>query len=152
MKKLFLTLVGICVSISAFAFNPFVEFQPVIAGNGTTMFNVQGGIRQEMMPNLGLSVGAGITEQWNFTTSPFIPIFVRGDYYIPTGSFKPFVSFDLGYAINTNKNSVGAVLVNPMVGLDFGKIYAAIGYDAYCWTAKGAGSSSMFNLKLGYKF
>lgn len=152
MKKLLLTLVGICASISAFAITPFAEFQPVVAGDGLCMFNVQGGIREEMIPNLGLSVGAGITQEWNFESSPLIPIFVRGDYNFNAGSLKPFVSFDLGYAINTNDTDHGAVVVNPMVGLNFGKVYAGIGYEALCWTAKHASASNMFNLKIGYKF
>lgn len=152
MKKLFLTLVGICASISAFAISPFVEVQPVIAGNGLCMFNVQGGVREEMLSNLGLSAGAGITQEWNFESSPLIPIFVRGDYQFNTGGIKPFVSFDLGYAINTNDTDHGAVVVNPMVGVNFGKVYAGIGYQALCWTAKHADASSMFNLKIGYEF
>lgn len=152
MKKLLLTLVGICATISAFAISPFVEVQPVIAGDGLCMFNAQAGIREEMVPNLGLSAGVGITQEWNFESSPLIPIFVRGDYNFNAGSVKPFVSLDLGYAINTNDTDHGAVVVNPMIGLNFGKVYAGIGYQAYCWTEKHADASSMFNLKLGYRF
>ncbi len=128
------------------------EFQPVVAGDGFCMFNVQAGIREEMVPNLGLSAGVGITQEWNFESSPLIPIFVRGDYNFKAGSVKPFVSLDLGYAINTNDTDHGAVVVNPMVGLNFGKVYAGIGYQAYCWTEKHADASSMFNLKIGYRF
>lgn len=153
MKKLFLTLVGIIAAASsAFAISPFVEFQPVIAGGHTCRFNVQGGIHEMMTKNIGLGAGIGITEQWNFDNGPLIPIFVRGDVSGRMGGFKPFFSLDLGYAINTEHTDCGAVLVNPMIGLDFGKVYAGIGYQALCWTPKHADATNCFNLKIGYKF
>lgn len=153
MKKLFLTLVGIVAAFSsAFAMNPFVEFQPVIAGGNTCRFNVQGGIHEMMTSNIGLGAGVGITEQWNFDNGPLIPIFVRGDISGKMGSFKPFFSLDLGYAINTENTDWGAVVVNPMIGLNFGKVYAGIGYQALCWTPKNASASNCFNLKIGYNF
>ena len=83
---------------------------------------------------------------------PLIPIFVRGDVSGRMGGLKPFFSLDLGYAINTENTDWGAVLVNPMIGLDFGKVYAGIGYQALCWTPKHADSTSCFNMKIGYKF
>ena len=153
MKKFFLTLVGLVATISsAFAITPFVEFQPVIAGGHTCRFNVQGGIHEMMTSNIGLGAGIGITEQWNFDNGPLIPIFVRGDVSGRMGGLKPFFSLDLGYAINTENTDCGAVLVNPMIGLDFGKVYAGIGYQALCWTPKHADSTSCFNIKIGYKF
>lgn len=153
MKKLFLTLVGLIASVSAaFALNPFLEFQPVVAGGNTCHFNIQGGIHEMMSKNVGLGAGIGITEEWTFSQGPLIPIFVRGDFSGQVGSFKPFVSLDLGYAVNTAATSCGAVVVNPMVGLNFGKWYGGIGYEALCWTPKYAGTTSMFNLKVGYNF
>lgn len=153
MKKLFLTLTGIVAAVSsAFALNPFVEFQPVIAGDHICRFNVQGGIYENMHPNIGLGAGIGITEQWNFDNGPLIPIFVRGDVHGNVGSFKPFFSLDLGYAINTENTDCGAVVVNPMVGLNFGKWYAGIGYQALCWTPKHADATNCFNMKIGYRF
>lgn len=152
MKKLFLALVGLMVSASAFALNPFLEFQPVIAGESTCRFNVQGGIYEDMVKNFGLGAGIGITEEWNFENGPLIPIFVRGNIHGSMGSFKPFFSFDLGYAINTENTDWGAVVVNPMVGLNFGKWYAGIGYEAFCWTKKHAGATNCFNMKIGYNF
>ncbi len=153
MKKFFLTLVGLVATISAaFAMNPFVEFQPVIAGGNTCRFNVQGGIHEMMTNNIGLGAGIGITEQWNFENGPLIPIFVRGDISGNMGSFKPFFSLDLGYAINTENTDWGAVVVNPMIGLNFGKVYAGIGYQALCWTHKNAGAANCFNMKIGYNF
>ncbi|MDE6340837.1 MAG: hypothetical protein K2K93_00830 [Muribaculaceae bacterium] len=153
MKKFLLSLVGIFAAVSsAFAITPFVEFQPVIAGGSTCRFNVQGGVHEMMTKNIGLGAGIGITEQWNFDNGPLIPIFVRGDISGQVGGFKPFFSLDLGYAINTENTDWGAVVVNPMVGLDFGKVYAGIGYQALCWTHDGAGATNCFNMKIGYKF
>lgn len=153
MKKLFLTLIGVIASVSsAFAMSPFIEFQPVIAGGNTCRFNIQGGIYENMLPNVGLGAGIGITEQWNFESGPLIPIFVRGDIHGQMGGLNPFFSLDLGYAINTEHTDCGAVVVNPMIGLNFGKVYAGIGYQALCWTQKHAGASNCFNMKIGYRF
>lgn len=152
MKKLLLTLVGIATSLSAMALNPFIEFQPVIAGGETCRFNVQAGIYEEMHSNIGLGAGLGITEQWNFNYGPLIPIFVRGDVHGNMGSLKPFFSLDLGYSINTENTDWGAVLVNPMIGLNFGQWYGGIGYQALCWTPKHAGTTNCFNMKIGYRF
>jgi len=152
MKKLFLGLVGILVSASAFALNPFLEFQPVIAGGGNCRFNIQGGIYEDMHPNVGLGAGIGITEPWNFESGPLIPIFVRGNFHGTISGLKPFFSLDVGYGINTENTDCGAVVVNPMIGLNFGKWYAGIGYEAFCWTQKHAGSTNCFNMKIGYNF
>lgn len=153
MKKLFLTLAGFIASVSAaFALNPFIEFQPVIAGGGTCRFNVQAGIHEMMTKNIGLGAGIGITEEWNFDNGPLIPIFVRGDVTGNMGGVKPFFSLDIGYAINTENTDWGAVLVNPMIGLNFGKWYAGIGYQALCWTPKHADATNCFNMKIGYNF
>lgn len=152
MKKLFVSLAVLLSSISCFAINPFLEFAPVIAGGNTCRFNVQGGIYEKMHPNFGLGAGIGITEQWSFDNGPLIPIFVRGDVSGKVGGLNPFFSLDIGYAINTENTSCGAVVVNPMIGLNFGRWYGGIGYEALCWTPKHADSTSCFNMKIGYRF
>lgn len=152
MKKLLLFAVGLLSTAGAFAMNPFFEFQPVIAGGSTCRFNVQGGITEAFHPNFNLAAGVGITEQWNFSNGPLIPIFVRGDVHGSFSGLKPFFSLDLGYAINTEYTDCGAVVVNPMIGLNFGKWYGGIGYQALCWTPKYAGTSNCFNMKIGYNF
>ncbi|MBD5187118.1 MAG: hypothetical protein HDS93_02735 [Bacteroidales bacterium] len=152
MKKLILTL---ALAISAFvanAVNPFLEFQPVIANSDNCSFNIQGGVKTKVHPNIDLGVGVGITEQWSFSNGPLIPIFARGEFSGRISKFKPFFSFDVGYEINTEDTHCGAVLVNPMVGLKFGNWYGGIGYLAHCWTPKHAGTSSNFALKIGYNF
>ena len=153
MKKFFLSLaLAICSFVSARAIEPFLEFQPIQAGGGFTAFNVQGGITGKVHPNIRLGAGLGITERWNFETSPLIPIFVRGQLEGRLGSLNPFFSFDVGYEINTEDTSWGAVLVNPMVGLKFDKWHFGIGYLGHCWTPENAGTTSTFNMKLGYSF
>lgn len=144
--------VALVAIFSASAINPFLEVQPIQAGDGLTAFNVQVGITEKVHKNVRLGAGIGMTERWNFNDSPLIPIFVRGQIEGTVGGFNPFVSFDLGYEINTNNTSYGAVLVNPMVGLQFGKWYGGIGYLGHCWTHDGAGSTSCFNMKIGYNF
>ncbi|MDE6296077.1 MAG: hypothetical protein K2M03_08445 [Muribaculaceae bacterium] len=153
MKKLILScIVAIAAVFSASAINPFVEFQPLQVGEGWTAFNVQGGVTAKVHPKIAVGGGIGITEKWNFNHAPLIPIFARGEYSTSFKGFKPFVSFDLGYEINTDSPKHGAVLVNPMVGLKFSRWYAGIGYLGHCWTADGASSTSTFNLKIGYNF
>ena len=153
MKKLLLTLaIAIAGAFSASAATPFLEFQPVQAGEHFTAFNFQGGVKAKVHPNIDLGVGVGITEEWNFDDGPLIPIFGRAEFSGRLGSLTPFFSFDVGYEINTEDTHCGAVLVNPMVGLKFGRWYGGIGYLGHCWTPKHAGSTSCINMKIGYNF
>lgn len=153
MKKTLLTLCMLLASFAtSFAASPFLEFQPLIAGSGTTSFNVQGGVMQQVHPAVAVGVGVGITEHWNFNEGPLIPLFARGEFSFKAKGLSPYVSMDLGYEINTEDSHWGAVLVNPMIGLKFGRWYGGVGYLAHCWTPKHASSSSNFNMKIGYTF
>lgn len=77
MKKLLLSTVLLGgAALSASAVSPFLEFQPVIAGDHYTAFNIQGGITGKVHPNIALGLGLGITEEWNFKHGPLIPISV----------------------------------------------------------------------------
>lgn len=152
MKKILLSIAALVAAVTASAMNPFFEVQPVVAGGGDCRFNVQAGIYEEMVPHFGLGAGLGITEKWNFNQGPLIPIFVRGDVHGTVNGLNPFFSMDLGYAINTENTDFGAVVVNPMIGLKFGPWYGGIGYEAFCWTKKHAGSTNCFNMKIGYNF
>lgn len=152
MKKVLLSLVLGAAAISASAVTPFLEFQPVQAGKDFTAFNFQGGIKGKVHPNIDLGVGVGITEKWNFDVAPLIPIFGRAEVSGRLGSINPFFSFDVGYELNTQNTDHGAVLVNPMVGLKFGNWYGGIGYLGHCWTQGHSGTTSCFNMKIGYNF
>lgn len=153
MKKLLLSLVlAITGALTASAVDPFLEFQPIQAGDGHVAFNVQGGIMTAVHPNINLGVGLGITEKWNFNSGPLIPIFARAEFSGRLRSLRPFFSFDIGYEINTDDTHWGAVLVNPMVGLKFGNWYGGIGYLAHVWTPRHASATSCFNMKIGYCF
>ncbi|MDE6559635.1 MAG: hypothetical protein K2K29_07090, partial [Muribaculaceae bacterium] len=145
--------IALCISaFTASAITPFLEFQPIQAGDDFTAFNFQGGIKGKVHPNIDLGAGIGITEKWNFDSSPLIPIFARGEFSGKLGSLSPFFSFDVGYELNTNDTDHGAVLVNPMVGLKFGSWYGGIGYLGHCWTQGHSHTTSCFNLKIGYNF
>ena len=153
MKKLLLTLTAaLGTMFCASAVNPFLEFQPLQDGGDLTAFNVQAGVTGKVHNNFRLGAGIGITEHWNFSEDPLIPIFVRGQIEGPVGEFNPFFSFDVGYEINTEDTGSGAVLVNPMIGLQFGKWYGGIGYLGHCWTGDGSGTTGCFNMKIGYNF
>ncbi|MBD5176301.1 MAG: hypothetical protein HDS25_05060 [Bacteroides sp.] len=152
MKKLLLSLALGLAAISASAVTPFLEFQPIQAGDDFTAFNFQGGFTGKVHPNIALGLGVGLTEKWNFDSSPLIPFFGRVDISGKMGSLNPFFSFDVGYELNTNDTDHGAVLVNPMVGLNFGRWYGGIGYLGHCWTQGHSGTTSCFNMKIGYKF
>lgn len=152
MKKLLIALVLGASALGASAISPFLEFQPVIAGDDHVSFNFQGGITGKVHPHIRLGAGVGITEKWNFDSAPLIPIFARAQFETTISRLKPFVSFDVGYEINTDNTHWGAVLVNPMVGLQFGRWYGGIGYLAHCWTPSGSGTTSCFNMKIGYNF
>ncbi|MDE7381207.1 MAG: hypothetical protein K2N03_03645, partial [Muribaculaceae bacterium] len=115
-------------------------------------FNIQGGFTSKVHKNISLGAGIGITEKWNFDQGPLIPMFGRAVVSGTVKGFKPFFSFDVGYELNTANTDHGAVSVNPMVGLNFGKWYAGIGYLGHCWTQGGHGSTSTFNMKIGYNF
>lgn len=152
MKKILLSCALGVAALSASAINPFLEFQPVQAGKHYTAFNIQGGIKTKVHPNIDIGVGVGLTEKWNFDVAPLIPIFARGEVSGSIAGLHPFVSFDVGYELNTENTDYGAVLVNPMVGLKFGRWYGGIGYLGHCWTQGGSGTTSCFNMKIGYNF
>ena len=152
MKKLLLAISLFLTGLTASAVTPFLEFQPVQVGDHFTAFNLQGGVKTAVHKNIDLGVGVGLTEKWNFDSSPLIPFFVRGEVHGRLGSLTPFVSFDVGYELNTNDTDHGAVLVNPMVGLKFGRWYGGIGYLGHCWTGEHSGSTNCFNIKIGYNF
>lgn len=153
MKKFLLSLViALSGALSASAVTPFLEFQPVIAGEDYVAFNFQGGFTGQVHPNIALGLGVGVTEKWNFEYGPLIPFFGRAEFSGRYRSIKPFFSFDVGYELNTENTDHGAVLVNPMVGLKFGRWYGGIGYLGHCWTGKHAGTTSCFNMKIGYCF
>lgn len=153
-KKVCLTIAALFAlsASAAYAAQPFLEFQPVQVGDGFTGFNFQGGVTTPIHPNISVGVGVGLTEKWNFDSSPLIPMFGRIEGSGTIGGLKPFFSFDVGYELNTNNTAHGAVLVNPMVGLKFTKWYGGIGYLGHCWTDKGAGATNCFNMKIGYLF
>lgn len=152
MKKFLLSLVLGISALCASAINPFVEFQPIQVGDHWTSFNFQGGLTVDVHPNIAVGAGIGITERWNFDVAPLIPIFARAEVGGKIGSFNPFLSFDVGYEVNTESTDAGAVLVNPMVGLKFNRFYVGVGYLGHCWTPKYAGSTNCFNMKIGYSF
>ncbi len=152
MKKILLSLALAISALTASAVTPFLEFQPVQAGDDYTAFNFQGGFTGKVHPNIALGLGVGITEEWNFKHGPLIPLFGRAEFSGRIGSLNPFFSFDVGYEINTDDTECGSVLVNPMIGLKFGRWYGGIGYLGHCWTQKGDGTTSCFNMKIGYCF
>lgn len=154
MKKVILSVAAaLGTMLSASAISPFIEVQPLQVGKGDfTAFNVQVGLMRKVHPNFSVGAGIGVTEQYDFNTSPLIPIFARGQLEGRFGSLSPFFSFDVGYEINTENTDWGAVLVNPMVGVRYGEIYGGIGYLGHCWTPEYSGSTSCFNIKLGYIF
>lgn len=152
MKKALLTLALAFSALCASAVTPFIEFQPVQAGKSFTAFNFQGGITGKVHKNIALGAGIGLTEKWNFDVAPLIPMFGRVDVSGRIGGLNPFLSFDVGYELNTQNTDYGAVLVNPMVGLKFGSWYGGIGYLGHCWTQGGHGSTNCFNMKIGYNF
>lgn len=152
MKKLLLTLIVACSAFAANALTPFAEFAPIIAGDNNPAFNLQAGISHKVHPILSVGAGVGITQSWNFSYGPMIPIFVRGQLEKSVGGLTPYFSFDVGYEINTANTDHGAVLVNPMVGLRFGKFYGGIGYLGHCYTGKYSGTGSNFALRLGMNF
>ena len=63
MKKLLLSLALGLAAISASAVTPFLEFQPIQAGDDFTAFNFQGGFTGKVHPNIALGLGVGLTEK-----------------------------------------------------------------------------------------
>lgn len=152
MKKLFVSLILGLAAFTASAITPFVEFQPIQAGKDYASFNLQGGVKGNVHSNIAVGAGIGLTQRWNFDVAPLIPIFARVEASGKIRGLNPFFSFDVGYEVNTANTDCGAVLVNPMVGLKFGRWYGGIGYLGHCWTPKYAGTTSCFNMKIGYEF
>ncbi len=137
---------------SALAISPFAEFQPIQAGKGWTAFNVQGGVTTAVHPVVNVGLGAGITERWNFTNGPLLPLFARCEVSTLLGRYKFFFSMDAGYEINTADTSCGALMLSPMLGFKFGKYYAGVGYLGHYWTPKHSGTTGTFSMKVGIDF
>lgn len=152
MRKIIVSIILAMGSLIANAISPFVEFAPIIAGGSDTSFNIQGGVSFKVHPNINIGAGAGFTQSWNFEYGPMIPIFVRTQAEHSFGNIAPYLSFDLGYEINTEETEYGAILVNPMLGVRIGRFYGGIGYLGHCYTASYMGTESNFVFRLGMKF
>lgn len=139
-------------SLVANAIDPFVEFAPIIVGDNAASFNIQGGITQKVHSNIRIGAGAGFTQDWNFEYGPMIPVFVRAQAEKSFGGITPYLSFDLGYEINTDSSEYGAILVNPMLGVEIGRFYGGVGYLGHCYTEGDGITGSNFVFRLGVKF
>lgn len=153
MKKYLCALAVLLVSLfSASAISPFAEFQPIQAGKGWTAFNIQAGVTTPVHRVVNVGAGVGITERWNFSHAPLIPLFARCEVFMPLARYKFFFSFDAGYEVNTDDTSCGAVMLSPMLGLKSGRYYAGVGTLVHCWTPKHSDSTATFCMKVGMNF
>ncbi len=152
MRKILIAMILGMGSLVANAIDPFVELAPIITGDNAASFNIQGGITHKVHPYIRIGAGAGFTQDWNFEYGPMIPVFVRAQAEKSFGGITPYLSFDLGYEINTESSKYGAILLNPMLGVQIGRFYGGVGYLGHCYTEGDGITGSNFVLRLGVTF
>lgn len=127
----------------------FLELQPIVGD--LDAINIQGGIMYKANEYLSFGGGLGILEPFKFNVAPTLPLFVRAQAEKKLEGVTPFISFDAGFAFCTENFDYSCVILNPMAGVQFGNIYAGIGYYGQIPT-KGSGVGSSVNFRVGYKF
>lgn len=127
----------------------FVEIQPIVGDYDA--LNVNFGVMYKANKNLSFGGGIGLMEPYKFNVAPTIPIFVRAQAETALEGVTPFVSFDAGFGACTEDFDASPIIINPMVGVKFGDVYAGIGYHGAIPT-KGDGIASSVNFRLGYQF
>lgn len=127
----------------------FVEIQPIVGD--CDALNVNFGVMYKANKNLSFGGGIGLMEPYKFNVAPTIPIFVRAQAETALEGVTPFVSFDAGFGANTGNFDASTIMINPMVGVKFGSVYAGIGYHGAIPT-KGSGIANSVNFRLGYQF
>jgi len=97
---------------------------------------------------LNLGAGTGFLETFKFDAGPAIPLFVRAHAEKTNADFSPFLTFDMGYYLNTENTRNGGFMFNPTLGVRFGDILFGVGYLGVVHN----GVSSNLNIRLGYAF
>lgn len=161
MKKIILSLVLLfCANVAVLAQqkssnSTFLEFQ--------SDFNLQKGVDPDISlkygflknveNNIKLGAGVGIRENTSFDFAPSMPIFGRAEFMLSNNeTVNPYIDFDLGYIVNFEEFSQGAVFINPMLGLSVKKVNLGVGYFGGTSFAKGAQWGSAIAVRLGYNF
>lgn len=126
----------------------FLEVQPIVGD--CDALNVNFGVMYNANKNLSFGGGIGLLEPYKFNVAPTIPIFVRAQAETALEGVTPFVSFDAGFGACTENFDASAVIINPMAGVKFGKVYVGVGYHGAIPT-KGSGIGNSINFRLGYQ-
>ncbi len=127
-----------------------VDFGPVInlqKGGGTSL-GVNVAATRQVHEYLNLGAGTGFVESFNFDAGPVIPFFARLHAEKTNASFSPFLTFDMGYYLNTENTNYGGFMFNPTLGVRFGDILCGVGYLGVVHNGVG----SHLNIRLGYAF
>lgn len=118
----------------------------------TPEFSFQLTASRQINDYMGLGIGLGIQECFNFKTAPTIPIFARFHAEEYGRKWSPFLDFDLGYGLNTENFDAGHLILNPTVGIRYGSVAIGVGYRG---TKIFKGNSDFFssvNVRLAYYF
>lgn len=160
MNKIITAIFSICALALSFSASAqkipfFTEFNTDINVNGgNPLIGFKLGLYKETAPNMRIGAGIGIMEETTFKMGPSIPIFGRAEFDLAKkGAVVPTLSFDLGYAINTENLKLGNLFINPSVNVRFNdKFYFGVGYLGGTAFTKGAKWGSNISLRLGLFF
>lgn len=134
--------------------NAFIELQPIFstADGASHSLNLQVGALKHINDNFLIGGSVGVAESFDFDVSPNIPILLRAQAEHDFNGISPFISFDLGYSINTENIEYGSIVANPTVGIRYSNVYIGVGYYAAIPTKSGLKTGNNINLKVGYMF
>lgn len=126
----------------------FVELEPAInvrGGSFVGKVNVGGTFHVADNFYWGLGTGAWSDGKFEYFS---IPVYTRLVYNDLSKTVSPYISLDMGYAINTNDFSYGSVMLSPTFGVKFGNVYTGLSYICTVAT-QGSGVGHGIGVKLG---
>ena len=131
-----------------------VELNPVFSTveGVDPSFNLNFSVTRRVSEYLSIGAGLGVVESFDFSTNPTIPIFARFNVENFQKKLSPFLTFDVGYGLNTDNFDYGGLIINPTVGVRFGHFSLGVGYYGVKSFYEGSKFSSSINVRLAYNF
>lgn len=131
-----------------------VEFNPVFytVKGATPGFDINLTATRKINDYVSAGFGVGVMESFNFSGAPTIPLFVRAHAEDFSKQWSPYFDFDFGYGLNTDDIGLGALIINPTVGLRYGPVGIGVGYYGSKILKEGYKMGNAVNVRLSYYF
>lgn len=131
-----------------------VEFNPVFytVKGATPGFDINLTATRKINDYVSAGFGIGVVESFNFSGAPTVPLFVRAHAEDFSKQWSPYFDFDFGYGLNTDDIGLGALIINPTVGLRYGPVGIGVGYYGTKVLKEGYKMGNAVNVRLSYYF